>query len=71
MSLPLAVTSGAWIFIVIVVVVVVGLILTSYTRRGSGINEHPIDDRSAAPGSTGPTEFESSSEELPTNRGTR
>ena len=70
MHIPLAVTPGAWIFIAIVALLVVALILTSYTRRGSGIDEHPIDDRSAAPGSAGPTEFESS-EELPGNSGTR
>jgi len=71
MPIPLAVTPGAFIFIAIVILLVVALVLTSYTRRGSGIDEHPIDDRGAAPGSGGPTEFESTSEELPGNAGTR
>lgn len=71
MVIPLAVTPGAWIFIAVVALLIVALILTAYTRRGSGIDEHPIDDRSAAPGSGGPTEFESSGEELPGNSGTR
>lgn len=71
MPFPLAVTSGALVFIVIVVLLIVALSLTAYTRRGSGIDEHPIDDRGAAPGSEGPTEFESTSEELPGNSGTR
>lgn len=71
MVIPFAVTPGAYIFIAVVILLVVALVLTSYTRRGSGISEHPIDDRSAAPGSAGPTEFESTSEELPGNSGTR
>ena len=71
MVIPLAVTPGAYIFLAFVVIMVVALILTAYTKRGSGIEEHPIDDRGAAPGSEGPTEFESSKEELPDNSGTR
>lgn len=69
--LPLAVTPGAWIFIAIVALLVVALILTAYTKRGSGIDEHPTDDRSAAPGAGGPTEFQDAGEELPGNAGTR
>lgn len=71
MAFPFAVTPGAFIFIAVVVLLVVALILTAYTRRGSGIDEHPLDDRSAAPGAGGPTEFEAGREELPGNSGTR
>lgn len=68
--MPLAVTSGAYIFLAVVIVIIIGVAL-AYSRRGSGISEHPIDGRSAAPGAGGPTEFESSEEELPGNAGTR
>jgi hypothetical protein len=68
--MPLAVASGAYIFLAVVILIVIGVAL-AYSRRGSGIAEHPIDDRAAAPGASGPTEFESSDEELPGNAGTR
>lgn len=73
MPIPLAVTPGAWIFITIIIVLVLAVAVTSYGRgqRGTGISEHPIDDRAAAPGAGGPTENESTDEELPGNAGTR
>jgi len=67
-----AMTSGATIFLVVVILLVVATILTVYTRRGSGIDEHPADGRGEAAGSGGPTEFEpGEGEELPGNSGTR
>lgn len=71
MVIPLAVSTGLWIVLAVFVLAGVALVLAGYTRRGSGIDEHPIDGSETAPGSSGPTAFESSSEELPTNRGTR
>jgi len=71
MDAPLAVTPGAYIFIAVVALLIVALVLTAYTRRGSGISEHPTDDRAAAPGAAGPTEFQDADEELPGNAGTR
>lgn len=68
--MPLAVAPGAWIFLAVVVIIVLGIVV-SYSRRGSGIDEHPIDDRASAPGAGGPTEFEPADEELPGNAGTR
>lgn len=68
--MPLAVAPGAYVFLAVVILIVIGVVL-AYSRRGSGIDEHPIDGRSSAPGAGGPTEFESSEEELPGNAGTR
>jgi len=31
-----------------------GTVIGFYTRRGSGVNEHPIDDRAGSPGASGP-----------------
>jgi len=69
--MPLAVTPGAYIFLAVVILLVLALILTAYTKRGSGIDEHPTDDRASAPGASGPTAFDDAGEELPGNAGTR
>jgi hypothetical protein len=41
--------GGAWIFLVVVLVILVGLALTAYSRRGSGLTNEAADERDAAP----------------------
>jgi hypothetical protein len=46
--------GGAWIFAAFLVVFTVGTIYSLYTRRGSGINQHPHGNAySNAPGAKG------------------
>lgn len=67
-----AVTSGSFIFIGIVVLIVVAVALTSYSRRGSGISEHPTDGRGEAPGADAPSETDHDHrEQTPMDFGTR
>lgn len=49
-------SSGAWIFIVVLLVILAGVIYGFYTRRGSGIDEHPHDGGNGAPGAEGRSE---------------
>jgi hypothetical protein len=43
--------DGAWIFLAFIILFAVAIMLGLYTRRGSGINEHPYGKRySGAPG---------------------
>jgi hypothetical protein len=34
--------------------ILIGTVIGFYTRRGSGIDEHPVDDRARSPGAQGP-----------------
>ena len=46
----LAASGGSAIFLVIILLFLVGMVYTVYTRRGSGIDAHPIG-RDPEPGS--------------------
>ncbi len=65
--LPIAFATGAWIFLAFVVVMFFAIVLHYYTRRGSGINQHPIDSRGGSPGASGSSRI--SSAEQPGDRG--
>lgn len=68
----LAVANGSYIFIAIVVVIFIAVALSSYSRRGSGISEHPTDGRGGAPGADAPSEADHDrSEQTPMDFGTR
>jgi hypothetical protein len=55
-AVPIAVNGGT-IFIVFVIVMILALAFTSYTRKGSGIDEHPTSGGDSAPGSDAPSEM--------------
>jgi protein-disulfide isomerase len=59
MSMPfvLALAGGSWIFIGIVVVIFFAVVFGYYTRRGSGINQHPYADRNASSGPEIPSQL--------------
>jgi hypothetical protein len=44
----------AWVFIGVIVLFVFAVGWGYYTRIGSGINEHPVDDRGSSPVARGP-----------------
>lgn len=52
----IALAGGSFIFVAIVVVILVGVVLGFYTRKGSGIDEHPNDGLDGAPGAEGRSE---------------
>jgi hypothetical protein len=78
MPLVLAV-SGSAIFILVVLVILLGAIASLYTRRGSGIDQHPQGgERREAPGvAEGPSRISAADEpgvhegEPPSTHGTR
>lgn len=39
---PLALAGGSWIFLVFIVVFFFAMVYGFYTRKGSGIDQHPI-----------------------------
>jgi hypothetical protein len=48
---PLAASGGGMIFLVVILVLVVAVAFGYYTRKGSGINQHPQGaERSGSPG---------------------
>lgn len=51
-----AIAPGSYIFLAIVVVILLSLVIGFYTRRGSGIDEHPSDGLDGAPGAEGRSE---------------
>lgn len=54
---PLALAGGSLIFLGVVLLLLVGLISGFFTRKGSGIDQHPIDSRGESPGAVGRTEI--------------
>lgn len=49
--LAFSLAGGAWVFLAVVMAFVVGAIYSLYTRKGSGINQHPYANQySAQPG---------------------
>jgi hypothetical protein len=67
-----AVSSGSFIFIGIVLLIFVAVALASYSRRGSGISEHPTDGRGEAPRADEPSEVDHDHrEQTPMDFGTR
>lgn len=54
---PLAAfANGSFIFVAVVVVIFFAVAFGFYTRRGSGIDEHPSDGLDGAPGAQGRSE---------------
>jgi hypothetical protein len=45
---------GAWAILGGFAGALIGTAIGYYTRTGSGINEHPVDDRGGSPGAKGP-----------------
>ena len=67
-----AAASGSFIFIGIVVLIFVAVAMASYSRRASGISEHPTDGRGEAPGADSPSEADHDHREgTPMDFGTR
>jgi protein-disulfide isomerase len=56
-SFVLALAGGSWIFIGVIVVLFFAVVFGYYTRRGSGINQHPYADRNASSGPEAPSEL--------------
>ena len=56
-SFVLALAGGSWIFIGVVIVLFFAVVYGYYTRRGSGINQHPYADRNASSGPEAPSEL--------------
>lgn len=52
-SPPLALAGGSLIFLAFVVVLFFVVAFGFYTRRGSGIDQRPTDDRGGSPGAKG------------------
>ncbi|HWT95762.1 MAG TPA: hypothetical protein VN238_22370 [Solirubrobacteraceae bacterium] len=74
--LPLALTGGTAIVVVVVVVTIFALAYGTYTRKGSGIAQHPQGaGRSEAPGvgegSSRMSSTEDETEGMPDQHGTR
>jgi len=44
----------AWVVAGVFLLIILGTSWGYYTRTGSGIDEHPIDDRGRSPGAQGP-----------------
>lgn len=57
-GLPIALSEGGWILVVVAMVLFAGLVIGFFTRRGSGIEQHPRGRKrgGTAPGSHGPGE---------------
>ena len=51
-----ALANGSFIFVAVVVVIFFAVAFGFYTRRGSGIDEHPSDGLDGAPGAQGRSE---------------
>lgn len=54
MPQTLALAGGSFVFLAVVVVLFFGMVFGLYTRRGSGIDEHPNDGLDGAPGAKQP-----------------
>jgi hypothetical protein len=54
--MPMALAGGSFVFVAIVIVILAGVVVGFYTRRGSGIDEHPSDGLDSAPGAEGQSE---------------
>ena len=52
----IALAGGSFIFLAVVILIVAGIVV-GYTRRGSGIDEHPSDGLDGAPGADGRSEI--------------
>jgi len=52
---PLAISTSLW-FLIAILLIVVAVVLTNYTRRGSGIDQHPVGSETDAPGAEGSSE---------------
>lgn len=75
-ALPLALTGGSTIVVIVVIVTVVALAYATFTRKGSGIDQHPQGaGRSEAPGvGVGHSRMSSAGDEtegVPDQHGTR
>ena len=50
-------SGGAWIFLAVVIVFGIGVVIAIYTRRGSGVDQHPYRHvHGGAPGAAIPSE---------------
>ena len=45
---------AGWVVAGVFFLMIVGTVIGYYTRTGSDIDEHPVDDRTQAPGATEP-----------------
>lgn len=57
MAPPIGLAGGSWIFLVVILLILVGVIYGFYTRKGSGIDQHPHNAESQAPGAKGSSEI--------------
>jgi len=71
---PLAISTSL-LFLIAVLVIVIAVVLTNYTRRGSGIDQHPVGPESDAPAAEGSSDIgpQEDADETPSfgDRGTR
>jgi hypothetical protein len=51
-----ALAGGSFIFLGVALLMLVGVIYGFYTRKGSGIDQHPSGKNAGAPGAVGATE---------------
>ena len=59
----IALAGGSWIFLAVVIVFLLGVIIALYTRKGSGVDEHPYDHTyGGAPGAKIPSTGSSGSD---------
>ncbi len=56
MSSTLAAIGGSWIIVGFVVFMLIALSYSYYSIKGSGIDAHPSDGQSGAPGSAAPSD---------------
>ena len=69
-----ALTTVQWTMIVVMALIFAGLVIGFYTRAGSGIEQHPMDEEStpSQPGAGAPSEVSGKDEgEPPARRGSR
>ena len=45
---------SAWVLVGVFLLLIAATVFGYFTRTGSGIDEHPIDDRARSPGATEP-----------------
>jgi len=64
--------DGAFIFLAVVIVIIIGIVISSYSGKRSGITAHPTDGRGAAPGAEGRSEPDhDQGEQTPADFGTK
>lgn len=52
------VPMSSFVFVIVLLLILAGIIITTMSRRGSGITERPHPGDQGAPGAAEPTEFE-------------